>query len=291
MADIDVTDSTPSTKTTDEPGAEETHVEKEDTSVPPAGETHTEEIEDPSTASADEIAQKYERLRKKVSGIEKEKSKLESAARVLAVLNDAAAKDPKFAKDANEKLYNAGLITKEQFDQLSSTIEDNKSGRNEPNKVTDKTTDGSDRLSELPELNWVREKQMEETRKQEEFFAKFEEGKEDISDGSEDDARQRRIAIGNVATVNMSKGMSQEDAYELAYKQILHPEKIAEDGELQGLIKARSASPSIAPASGGSSTSTSVTLTDEQLDAARRMKMSPEEYAEAQDPSFGQDII
>jgi hypothetical protein len=79
----------------------------------------------------------------------------------------------------------------------------------------------------------------------------------------------------------MAEGLSQSDAYEFAYKSVMNPTLLVEEGKLQGLAQAQSASPVEGAASGGNANSSGrVELTPEQREAARLFGIAEEKYSQ-----------
>lgn len=251
----------------------------EDTHASQPEESESKEAEKP----AEDYQEKYERLRKKVSKLEKDAGKVgefETAQRVYDALNRAATKDPKFALEANKALLDEGVITKDEFDSLKAKIDTPESDA-EAEEIPEA-------LLSHPAIKWAQEKAQSEQRQELQFFEKFEESHEDISEGEENVVAARRQTIGAVAKLNMDQGMSKEDAFSRAYLQVMHPEKLKEEGEIEGLARAQSAGTSIpAPAGQSAKPTGSVTLSDDELEAAKRLGMSPEDYAAAKDPNYG----
>jgi len=255
-----------------EESPEESHVSQPEESAP----------ESEPKDSAD-YKEKFERLRKKVGKLEKDAGKageFETAQRVYEALNKAAQKDPKFALEANKALMEEGVITQEEFDSLKSRMKSPESDA--------PAEDIPEALLSHPAIRWAQEKAQSEKRQESQFFDKFEEEHEDISDGSDTVVSSRRQTIGAVAKLNIDQGMTREDAFNRAYLQVMHPEKLKEEGEIEGLAKAQSTGSSIAAPTGQSAKPTGgVTLSQDELDAAKRLGMSPEDYAAAKDPNYG----
>ena len=281
-------------ETNETPQEEAEHVSEEDSDaqVEETAEEpkdSTEESEKPHASTnqeaPEEYKEKYERLRSKVSKLEKDAGKVgefETAKRVYDALNRAAVKDPKFALEANQALLDEGVITKEEFDSLKAKM------KSPDDKSDAPAEDIPEALLSHPAIKWAQEKAQSEQRQEMQFLEKFEEEHDDISEGSDDVVSARRKTIGAVARLNLDQGMSREDAFSRAYLQVMHPEKLKEEGEIEGLAKAQATGASVTAPAGKSAKPTGApTLSEEELDAARRLGMSPDEYASAKDPNYG----
>lgn len=249
-------------------------VEQAKTTTPPSStvDVETKEtgedsgIEAPDSKTANE--QRSEKV--KMSTLEKENNELRQAKQLLDALDKAAANDPDFMKVANKKLVEQGVLPEEVLEQLDE----------QPKSVTEDTQSS-------PVIKWAQQKMQEEQAKQaqereqkEEFFINFEKERPDLIDENPELTKINRKAVGIMAHKLMLKGVEMEDAYERAYTQIFHPEKLVEKGELQGMAKAQSATPAEQSASGGSAKSSgTVTLTPEQKEMARLFGVSEEAYA------------
>jgi len=198
----------------------------------------------------------------KISKLEKDNNEYLQAKTMLDALNSAAANDPEFMKLANRKLVEQGVLDE-------SAIQDLDTSESTRDEVAD------------PAVKWAREKMQEEQNKRIEFFKGFEERHPDLQEGEEKIIRANRSAIGAAAAKRMAEaGASEEEAYEFAYKLIMNPTQLIEEGKLEGIAQAQSASPVEGAASGGAAKSSGgVELTPEQKDAARRFGISEEKYA------------
>lgn len=265
---------------------EEEHAEETPEAAPTDSGSHAEQTAtQPLKNTVDDMEKRFERLSKKMSDLESERNEYAAAAAQWAALNEEAVKDPRFALEANRKLLSAGVITKEQFDELEGrlTSKTEKSETKEP--VPQIPTVG---IAD-PVIEWARNKQLEEERNNREFFRRFAEAHPDVDDTTPELATLNRQEIIASARRLMASGKSKDDAFELAYKKWAG--KMEEEAELQGIARARAANPAIGSASGGMATSAQSTpLTDEELEIARRFGISPEEYAKGKDPDYGSDL-
>lgn len=257
----------PETEPETEPEVEE-NVEEEQVDTQPSSEADVkkEETGDEQTDTSDS---KWENEKKsmagKISKLEKEANEYRQAKQLLDALNTAAANDPDFMKIANKKLVEQGVLDESVLQELE--------------KTTPQTT--SDGVVSNPAIEWAQAKMKEEQDKKEAFFNSFEENKPDLTEGDPELVRAKRQGVAAAAAIRMKQGESMEVAYENAYKQIFHPEKLVEEGELSGIAKAQSASPVEGAASGTSAKSSGkADLTPEQKEAARLFGLTEEEYAE-----------
>jgi len=213
----------------------------------------------------------------KMSKLQKEMNEKERAASMLSALDSAAKADPEFQRLANKKLVEQGVMSQDEYEQAYPSGDDKKP------KATSST--GLPDVSSHPAVRWAQQKQVEEQAENERFFTEFETGKEDIGVGTQIETASRRKAITSAALVNMNQGLDKKTAFEQAYLQILHPEKLKEQGELEGLAKAQG-TPTVSGASGKSAGSGGTTLTSEQQNAAKAFGMSADEYLAAQKPDY-----
>lgn len=256
---------------------EESPDASEDKSASQDSEQETDEVA-PESPEVDvkKLTDDFKSLKGKVSKLEKEREELTSAAAAWQALNEAATKDPKFALEANRKLYEQGLIPKEEFERFEKGV----SEKDSPDEKKAKPSDDAPETN--PALEWAMRKREEEQSQERTFFIKFEEDHPEIADGTDEEVALNRAEIGAAARRFMLKGVSKAEAYDMAYSKWAG--KAEEDAELRGIAKARSARATIAPAAGESSKSGSDTeLTPEQLEAAKRMDLSPEDYADGLD--------
>jgi len=222
-----------------------------------SGEKETNSI--PSTWENDKRS-----MAEKIKTLENEKNELAPRARLLEALDSAAATDPEFMRLANKKLVEQGLLDESILQQLEQTPQPKADG-----------------IYQDPAIQWAKAKMQEEQRKKEQFFVDFEEKHPDLKEGTPEIIRANRSAIGAAAAKRMAQGgTSQEEAFDFAYKLIMNPTQLVEEGKLQGLAQAQGASPVEGAASGGAAKSAGrVELTPEQREAARLFGISEEEFA------------
>lgn len=216
----------------------------------------------------------FNSVKGKTSSLEKRARELEQAAKLVEALNNAAINDPEFKKMANKKLVEQGLLPASYLDELeqsSPTRPERADAQQTPVQQAPVQAD--------PALTWARQKQREELENEIKFFEDFESSKPDIAEGEANAIKARRGAISAAANVNLSKGMSKREAYELAYIQILHPEKLKEEGEVEGLVKARQAPVMTGGLGQAAKTQQTNQLTAEERRVAQAFGMSDEEYA------------
>lgn len=210
----------------------------------------------------------------RISKMQKEINQSKQAVSMYDALNKAAQENTDFGKAANAELVKQGVLDKEAFDKQYGS-----EGKKEETQTPEKSTDITGE-----ELTYLRNKRAQEFFDQSKFFEEFEKDKEDIASGSEMEAGENRRDISALAKRNMREGMPQQDAYNNAYLRVLHPEKLKEAGEVEGIVKAQSVSPSIGGASGQQSKQTGeVSLTDAERDAAKKLKISEEDYVKFRD--------
>jgi len=208
---------------------------------------------------------KFESVKGKVSALEKEKNEYESAARMLRALDEAARNDPEFGRKANEKLVEQGIADPSVLEQFEKKDEKEKTATDAPDLH--------------PAVQWAQQKQREEEESNMKFLQDFESDKPDISEGTPSEVLKRRSAIKAIADLNIGRGMNKKDAFERAYLQLLHDDKLKEEGELEGIVKSQSTSPAIGSASGQSpKASKNVTLDETEGKVASAFGLSPEEY-------------
>lgn len=218
-------------------------------------------------ASVSKEENDFNSLKGKVSSLEKERNELRKKAELFDALDKIAAKDPEFMKAANRKLVEEGVLDPSVLEKI------------EQQKVagTGVTPD----ISQHPAVQWAMQKRNEEFEQRKKFFEEFQSERPDLSEGDTETVSAKMNAISAAARLNMNRGMIEKDAYNQAYLQILHPEKIKEEAELSGMAKAQSATPSIGGASGGKAdSSVGPNLTEEEKVIARRMGLTYEQYAE-----------
>lgn len=249
---------------------EEEHVEEEAPATQPTSEAHVEE-EESGTPQEDTTGGEWEtekkRLSSKISKLEKDLNMYKTQADITAALDSAAQEDPEFRKMANKKLFEKGLIDEATYKTLDTGDTNVQSG-SKPDTFTPS------------ERQYVQKQMQAEEEARVKFFSEFEERHPEVV-GDTEEAKMSRIAIGAAAARKMAEGMSQAEAYEFAFKQIIDPQSLVEDGKLQGLAQAQTVSSTEGAASGGSaSASSSPNLTAEQREAARLFGVKEENYAE-----------
>jgi len=242
------------------------NVSVSDTDTQPISEVDVENKETDSeqpevTVSQEELNRKAER--EKYAKLEKDNNELQQRAKMLEALDRAAANDPEFMRLANKKLVDQGLLDESVLRDLDSTPQ--------------VKTDG---LTENPDIQYARQLRLEAQAKEEKFFQDFEGKHADLVEGTPEVVSANRSAIGAVAAKQIRQGVSKEDAFEYAYKLVMNPNQLVEDGKLQGLAQMQSVSTTEGAASGGvANNSSSGALTQEQKEMARRMGVSEEAYA------------
>ena len=199
----------------------------------------------------------------KMSKLEKENNELRQVKQMFDALNTAATNDPEFMKVANKKLVEQGVLDESILEQLDT-----------------KPQPSADGVVDNPAVKWAEAKMREEQGKKEEFFVKFEEKHPELSEGEPKIIRANRSAIGAVAAKRMTEGHSMEESYDLAYKAVMNPNQLVEEGKLQGMAQAQGASPVEGAASGGVAKSSGIkALTPEQRSAAQAFGIKEEDYA------------
>jgi hypothetical protein len=241
------------------------------TDTPPSSEVDVEqEVASEDTQAGTPDTSKWENekrsMAEKIKALENEKNEYLQAKQLVEALDSAAANDPEFMKLANKKLVEQGLLDESVLQQLESQPQ------------TQQRTDGT---ADNPVLEWAQNKMQEEKQKREKFFIDFEGRHPDVSEGKPEVVRANRSAISAAAARRMAEGgVSQDEAFEFAYKQIMNPQSLRDEGKLEGLAQAQSSSPAESSASGGSANSSGkVKLTPEQQEMARRFGITEEAYA------------
>lgn len=247
---------------------DEEYVAGEETQAPSTSEVDAKE-ETSGTEQPDSAVSPWENEKKSMSGkiskLEKERNELAQQAKMLEALNVAAANDPEFMRIANRKLVEQGLLDESALSEIESTTPQPK-------------TDGGN-LN--PAVLWAQQKMQAEREEREKFFKDFEDRHPDLTEGDPESIKANRVAVGATAAKKMREGVSQSEAYEFAYKLIMNPNQLVEDGKLQGLAQAQGASPVEGAASGAiANSSGTVELTPEQRETARRFGISEEKYAQ-----------
>lgn len=201
-------------------------------------------------------------MAEKIKSLENERNELAQSKALVEALDKAAASDPEFMRLANRKLVEQGLLDESVLQGLD----------------TPQKTDGT---PPNPAIQWAQAKMQEEQKKKEQFFVDFEGRHPDLKEGSNEIIRANRSAIGAAAAKKMAQDKaSAEDAYEFAYKLIMNPTQLIEEGKLEGMAQAQGAIPTEGAASGGVAKSLGkVELTPEQREAARLFGITEEEFA------------
>jgi hypothetical protein len=204
----------------------------------------------------------------KISKLERDINKYEQEyqqrARLLDALDRAAANDPEFMRLANKKLVEQGVLDESVLQELDKVVPQTKS-------------DGSPKD---PAVLWAQQKMQAEQMEREKFFQDFEDRHPDLTEGDPEIVRTNRAAIGAAAAKRMKEGASQSEAYEFAYKLIMNPKQLIEEGKLEGLALGQSALPTEGAASGGAAVSSGRReLTPEQREAARLFGLAEEKFA------------
>lgn len=241
--------------TVDTPPSSEVDVEKDETSEAQVDTPDAKEENDKRS------------MAEKIKALENEKNEYLQKVKLLEALDSAAAGDPEFMKLANKKLVEQGVLDASVLEQLEQSAQS-------------KGTDAGSAVTSDPAIAWAKQKMQEEQSKREEFFKNFEEARPDLADGDPEIVRANRQAVSAAAIRRIKSGESMEQAYDYAYKQIMHPEQLIEEGKLQGMAQAQSATPSTTGASGGlAQSSGKVELTPEQREAARLFGIAEEKYS------------
>lgn len=262
---VEETKTLPQAEVESAPEAEE-HVEETETDTQPTSEAHVSE-EETGEAQSDSTVPSWEEEKKRMSGkisqLERERNELAQARALVEALDKAAASDPEFMRLANKKLVEQGLLDESALQGLDTAPQ---------------TTYGA---QPDPAIQWAQAKMQEEQKKKEQFFVDFEERHPDLKEGEPQIIRANRSAIGAAAAKKMAQDkVSAEEAYEFAYKLIMNPTSLIEEGKLQGMAQAQGAIPTEGAASGGvAKSSGKVELTPEQREAARLFGITEEEFA------------
>lgn len=247
---------------------DEEYVAGEETQAPSTSEVDAKK-ETSGTEQPDSAVSPWENEKKSMSGkiskLEKERNELAQQAKMLEALNIAAQNDPEFMRIANKKLVEQGLLDESALAEIESI-------------APQPQADGA---SLNPAVLWAQQKMQAEREEREKFFKDFEDRHPDLVEGDLESVKANRIAVGAAAAKKMREGLSQPEAYEFAYKLIMDPNQLIEDGKLQGLAQAQGASPVEGAASGAiANPSGTVELTPEQKETARRFGISEEKYAQ-----------
>jgi hypothetical protein len=248
-------------------------------------EVKTEEVKPEVTK--DEDVPFFERpgVKERVEGI---KAKYESKATYWDTIAEISQNDPEFRIMMIQKLENAGKLP-------VGTTENIKKQVSEFQQVAQQESQYLDNLPPAlkEDIAAVREFRMEQeavkAQQKEEvnnFFLKFEEDKPDI-DKTANPARVRNI-IFNMASEMVDSGKAKfEDAMEIAYNTVMHPEKIAErakeKGQVEALVQANQEAASGLSSGGVSVSGKPVKLTESEKRAAELMGATPEEYRKFKD--------
>jgi hypothetical protein len=271
MDDLNKTELTSASLEPQDISEEIENVEEEEVDTQPASEADVKE--DTSNEQVDSPVSNWENEKKSMSGkisqLERERNEFAQAQKILQALNSAAEVDPEFMRLANKKLVEQGLLDESALQEI---------GEPQPSKPR---VDG---YSEDPALQWAKKKMQEEVSKREEFFVNFEKDRPDLLDDRPEVLRANRSAVGAAAARLIANGSSMEEAYDRAYKQIFHPEKLIEEGKLEGLAQAQGAIPAEGVASGGVASSRgAVELTPQEREMARLFGISEEVYAKTKE--------
>ena len=257
-------------QTEEAPQEVQEHAETEEVSTQSSSETNVEakETGDEQTDTPDsEWETEKKRLSGKISKLEKDNNEYLQAKQIYDALNKAATVDPEFQRLANKKLVEQGLLDESAVNQQAT--------QTTPQAGNTPVPSSSD-----PAVSWARDKMQEEESKKIKFFEDFEEKHPDVTEGDERIIQANRNAISAAARRRMTSGADMEEAYDFAYKQIMNPSALVEEGKLQGLAQAQSAKPVEGASSGGSASSSGgVKLTPEQKSAAELFGVSEEAYA------------
>ena len=263
---VEETKALPQTEVESAPEVEE-HAEETETDTQPTSEAHVSE-EETGEAQSDSTVPSWEEEKKRMSGkisqLERERNELAQARALVEALDKAAASDPEFMKLANKKLVEQGLLDESALQGLDTAPQ---------------ATYGAQ--TQDPAVQWAQAKMQEEQKKKEQFFVDFEERHPDLKEGEPTIIRANRSAIGAAAAKKMAQDkVSAEEAYEFAYKLIMNPTSLIEEGKLEGMAQAQGAIPTEGAASGGvAKSSGKVELTPEQREAARLFGITEEEFA------------
>ena len=253
-------------ETSPEPIVEKENVASEEADTQPTSEADVKEVSGEDKVDTPDSKWKNEKksMSGKISKLEKDNNEYLRKVRLLDALNNAAVGDSEFMRAANKKLVEQGVLDESALEQIQAT----------PQSKTDGVTVN-------PAVKWAEAKMREETQKREEFFTSFEDNHPDLKEGETAIIKANRSAIGAAATKRMVEDkIPMEDAYEFAYKLIMDPKQLIEEGKLQGIAQAQSASPVEGAASGGvANSSGGVKLTPEQKEAATLFGITEEEYA------------
>ena len=266
-------------KTEEAPQEVEQHAEENEVATQPTSEAHVDEkesgTEQPDTTVPDYKVE-FERLKSKQSQIEKERNEYLQAKQLVDALDAAASVDPEFMKLANKKLVEQGLLDESVLQTLDNNQVQTAPQQGQPQPVVD------------PAVAWARERMIEDKKKEQaekqekiKFFEEFESAHPNLLDGSEDIVKANRTAIGAVAARKMAQdNVPMKDAYEYAYKAVMDPASLVEEGKIQGLAQAQAGRPVEGAASGGSANSAGeVVLTPQQREIAKSFGISEEAYA------------
>jgi len=227
-------------------------VAKQELSTQPTSEADVEEGASKEVVSSP--TSDWENEKKSMSGkiqqLEKERNELAQSKALLEAIDKAATDDPEYLKLTARKLAEQGIIDESVLQQFESSP----------------SLSQANGMAKNPAIEWAESKMREEKQKREEFFVNFEDKHPDLVEGEEKVVRANRSAIGAIAAKKMaSEQIPMNEAYEYAYKLVMNPSLLVEEGKLQGLAQAQSATPVESGASGSSSNpSGGVKLTPEK---------------------------
>ena len=212
------------------PPSSEEDVEKE-----ASEDTQPEEVDAPK----EDIVPKehYDSVKGKVSSLEKRANEYAEKAGAFETINELAARNPEFKRAIYQAMLGAGKIKPDEvpadvFGEVPQTAVPTPQGL---------TPEHMAALEEATVQKRVREEEQRKTRdKQLSAALDLEERHKDITEGTESVVKARRELIGAKArAVSSQRGVSFEEALEDAYVYELHPERLKEEGMLEGLAKAQ----------------------------------------------------
>lgn len=208
------------------------------------------EVKEESTKSAEiqptvddkeeeKVRREEGKLKQVQKELEEERKKREDAEERNTKLTSFAAK--------NEKRYRNALIetsgyTPEDADKIITDLKaktpDLWANQEKP-KITEEARI-AEVVSRLPEVQYTRNLLQQQQEAANKKAAEFEKDRTDIAEGrSLDEANAIRGQIGATAGFYVkTKGIDHDKALEMAYDAILHPERLAEQGRLEGYLQA-----------------------------------------------------
>lgn len=225
----------------------------------------------------------------KMSKLEKERNealkKVKETEDRFNTVSNWVLKDPKRYKEA---LIETSGYTSEQADQVIEEIKKqnpqiwNPEGevREDVKKKGYVPEDLIQAARNLPEVQYARQLKEQKDKEEEGFYKKFEDDRPDIAE-NESSRDVRSMIYNNASFYQKSKNLTKEQAFDLAYKVVLHPEKLQEQGEIETLLKMNNASTgNISAPQSGQPSKRGVSLTQQQHDTAQALGLSDEQYAE-----------